>query len=338
MSDTEIRPDPSTIGRALPPPFVRLPDPGALFARRAARFAELAGAHPLGPYLTLMEGVARAQDALLPLLPALSSPMQGEPGIATPPEVPQDAPRGSPGLPAAAGDDAEGASERPGDADDHGPPPLSRLAWPRDPVVLHTLRGLFDALGAVSMPGEAAEALGGLRSAGDEALAGPVAAVLAEAIPAERLAEHAFVAAGLQVHAARSAAALPAARPRRVAHGLCPACQGAPVASLVVGWPGAENARYAACSLCGTLWNAVRVKCLVCEATGGISYREVAESGGAVKAECCDTCRSYVKVLHQAGHPRLDPLADDIGSVGLDLLLRDEPYRRAGFNPFLLGV
>jgi FdhE protein len=30
-------------------------------------------------------------------------------------------------------------------------------------------------------------------------------------------------------------------------------------------------------------------------------------------------------------------VADDVASLGLDLLLRDSPYRRAGYNPFLLG-
>ena len=33
-----------------------------------------------------------------------------------------------------------------------------------------------------------------------------------------------------------------------VAQGACPCCGGPPVSSRVVGWPGAENARYAACA------------------------------------------------------------------------------------------
>jgi FdhE protein len=33
----------------------------------------------------------------------------------------------------------------------------------------------------------------------------------------------------------------------------------------------------------------------------------------------------------------LDPIADDVGSLGLDLLLRDRAYRRAGINPYLAG-
>jgi FdhE protein len=330
------------VGRALPPPFVRLPDPATLFARRAERFAALAADHPLRPYLELMEGIARAQDAILPSLAPVSSlrrvsspaARSAGKGIQTSSAESLDSLplRGSA---APAGDDTVGEVPP---SSMQGLPPLNRLAWRRDATVHETLHALFDTLGSVAMPGEAAEALSRLKRAKPAQLGEPIAAVLAEAIPAERLAEHAFVAAGLQVHAARAAATLRASDVTRIAYGLCPCCGGAPVASLIVGWPGAENARYVACSLCGTLWNEVRVKCLVCEATGGIGYREVEGGDGAVKAECCDTCHSYVKVMHQARHPGLDPVADDIASVGLDMLLNDEPYRRASFNPFLLGV
>jgi FdhE protein len=56
-----------------------------------------------------------------------------------------------------------------------------------------------------------------------------------------------------------------------------------------------------------------------------------------VKAECCDTCRSWVKILYQNKNPSLEAVADDVASLGLDLLMRDTEYRRAGFDPFLIG-
>ncbi len=34
---------------------------------------------------------------------------------------------------------------------------------------------------------------------------------------------------------------------------------------------------------------------------------------------------------------RREVVADDVASLALDLLMRGRPYRRAGFNPFLLG-
>ena len=102
--------------------------------------------------------------------------------------------------------------------------------------------------------------------------------------------------------------------------------------------PQSEQAQNRApCALCGTLWNHVRVKCTVCGSTKGISYQEITGSPGTVKAECCSECRSYVKILEQRVDPALDAVADDVGSLGLDLLMRDSGLRRAGVDHFLLG-
>jgi FdhE protein len=106
---------------------------------------------------------------------------------------------------------------------------------------------------------------------------------------------------------------------------------------LIVGWRGAHGARFCACSLCATQWHAVRIKCVLCSSTKGISYQERDAGSGTIKAECCEECRGYVKILHQHTDPALDPVADDVASLGLDLLLRDKGYRRGAGNPFLLG-
>ena len=44
-----------------------------------------------------------------------------------------------------------------------------------------------------------------------------------------------------------------------------------------------------------------------------------------------------VKVLYQTRKPDLEPIADDVASLGLDLLLSQGRYRRGSYNPFLLG-
>jgi FdhE protein len=75
----------------------------------------------------------------------------------------------------------------------------------------------------------------------------------------------------------------------------------------------------------------------VCGSTKGISCQEVAGGLGAVKAERCDECRSYVKILDQRTEPALDPVADDVASLDLDLLVRETGLRRAGVDHFLLG-
>src|SRR5215475_11167280 len=147
-------------------------------------------------------------------------------------------------------------------------------------------------------------------------------AVLADSIPVEAIAEHAFVTAALQVHFARLATQLDAKSLVPVGDGVCPTCGGPPVCSMVVGWQGAHGTRFCACALCGTLWNYVRIKCTVCGSTKGIGYQEIDGGPGTIKAETCDSCRSYVKILHQHKDPSLEPIADDVASLGLDMLVR----------------
>jgi FdhE protein len=45
-----------------------------------------------------------------------------------------------------------------------------------------------------------------------------------------------------------------------------------------------------------------------------------------------------VKIFDERSDTSMEAIADDIGSLGLDILLRDTEFRRGGFNPFLLGV
>ena len=149
--------------------------------------------------------------------------------------------------------------------------------------------------------------------------------------------QHRLVAAALQVDFARLAARLEAQRLVPVGDGACPACGAPPVSSMVVGWPGAETTRFCPCSLCGTLWNYVRVKCTLCGSTKGITYRQVEGGDGLVRAETCDNCRGYVKILQQQQDPALDPVADDVASLALDLLVRELGYRCGAVNPFMWG-
>ena len=138
-------------------------------------------------------------------------------------------------------------------------------------------------------------------------------------IPVEALAEHVFVAAALQVHFARLAAGLDAAALVPVGDGACPGLR-RPAGRLDGRrLAGAHGARFCGCALCGTLWNYVRIKCTLCGSTKGIGYQEIEGGAGTVKAETCDACRGYVKILHQNKDPALDPVADDVATLGLDL-------------------
>jgi formate dehydrogenase maturation protein FdhE len=41
--------------------------------------------------------------------------------------------------------------------------------------------------------------------------------------------------------------------------------------------------------------------------------------------------------MQQLKNPALDPVADDVVSLALDFLVREQGYHRGAFNPFLLG-
>ncbi len=295
--------DPIPIGEVAKPPFARLSDPLAMFAGRAARLRALADGHELHAYLKFLADLCDVQHRIQPGLPDAE-------------------------LPAA---DAIARSRQ------FRMPPLDRIGFERDGAMDAVWERLLAMAEQVAMPDEARIALARVRVADPVVEKTLVGAVLANAIPPEALAEHVFVAAALQVHFARLAAHLDAKALVPVGQGACPACGGPPVSSMVVGWSGAQNTRFCACSLCGTLWNYPRIKCVLCGATEGIAYQQIAGGSGMVKAETCNSCRGYVKILHQHTDSTLDPLADDVATLALDLLLRDSEYRRGGINPFLLG-
>jgi FdhE protein len=295
--------DPVPIGEVATPAFTRLPDPPNLFGARARRFRNLADGHDLEPYLLFLADLAEAQDRVQVDLP--------EPTLPEP-----DALRR---------------------AREFGMPPLDRNRFVVDPVFDTTLDRLLLLAEGIPMPDSAAAARGRTRAADAIARESITQAVLADSIPIEAMAEHGYVAAALQVHFARLAARLDPRLLVPVGDGVCPVCGGPPAASMVVGWQGAHGTRYCGCGLCGTLWNYVRIKCALCASTKGIGYQEIEGGPGTVKAETCDSCRGYLKVLQQHKDPGVDIIADDVASLGLDLLVHEAGFRRGGVNPFLLG-
>ncbi len=294
---------PVEIGTEARPPVIVLPDPATLFARRAARFRALAPGHDLAPYLQFLADIADAQHGIVDTLP-------------------------TPVLP-----DADAIAR----AVEFSMPVLPRSPFTPDAVVQETLARLLAALSAIDMPEPAHAALERLRNAEPEALAEAIRNVLDDAIPVEAIPEHVFLGAALQVHFARAAARFDAGKLAFIADGVCPVCGGSPVSSGIVGWQGSERTRFCTCSLCAARWNAVRIKCLACSSTKGIHYQQIEGADGQVKAECCDECRSYVKIMAEDEGTTLDAVADDVASLGLDILVREEGFRPAGVNLFLIG-
>ena len=64
---------------------------------------------------------------------------------------------------------------------------------------------------------------------------------------------------------------------------------------------------------------------------------EVDGDAGEVKAEACDRCRIYLKLFYLEAAPSSEPIADDVATLALDLLMSEQGYSRPAANPFLLS-
>jgi FdhE protein len=297
-------------------PRLRLADPASLFSKRAERLRGLREKHSIGEYLALMASVCEAQHAALATLTRHTASAPGN---------------------------LAQARERMALARQHGMPPLQAAAWPRDGrwrAVLSEICGSISALEGFPAPVRAVSdrltacepAL--LEQQADRILS-RAAGIDIEAAP--------LIMAALQVYFVQLATSLGADEPREQAAeplrgakpdipGLCPLCGTLPVASIVRADAGY---RYLHCGLCSTEWHLVRIKCSHCLATEGIRYHFVAGGSEAVRAESCANCRMYRKILYQEKDAAVEPLADDLGSLALDLLMAAEGYQRACGNPLL---
>ena len=269
---------------------------------RAARFRALAEGSALGAYLSFLARIADVQHSAQQVL-------------ALPPELPaaELERRLQHAMPVLSSDVACGGAE---------------LSVTLDWMIRHTRD--------TEAPDAAQQAWQRLDSMAEPERIALAGALLEGAWPADRLGECLYVAAALQVHLASRAATLDAKRLKPVADGICPVCGNGPVASMIVGWASADRARYCMCSLCGTMWNHVRIKCTSCGDTQSISYYLVEDSPQEIGAETCSSCQTYIKHLHQNRNAQLEPFADDVASFGLDLLVQERGFRRAALNPFLI--
>jgi len=219
------------------------------------------------------------------------------------------------------------------------PPPLSSDGRPLDLARglaagwLETLGPVLDALAAADMPEPARAALGRLRRLPASELDRLGTRVLhGEELAGQEVAAAPVVGAALQVVWAGRAEALPAAAVQRVAEG-CPACGAPPVVGVVLG---DDKLRYLVCGLCATQWHHTRVQCVLCRSAARLSYFTIDGDEGPAKAEACEDCHAYLKLLYVEKAPRLEPVADDVASLALDLLMAEKGYQRLGPNPLLV--
>lgn len=311
-------------------PRIRLPQREQVFARRAERLRSLAAQHPIGDYLRLMAVVADAQQALL------------DGGIEV--ALPTD----SASAVAAA----------------HRMPPLAATAGPGASAWRPALQRIVDQVRATPhTPAAVATLLARLRAAPDAWTEAQAAALLGAAPAPVDAAAAPFVMAALQVQWVAASAAFSADRvaPLDVPD-VCPLCGSLPVASIVHARAPYAGYRYLHCALCATEWHRVRAQCSHCGSGKRVGYYTLDRSGldrsepdrseparggatrseaqadaaaAAVRAEACDECRCYRKILYVEKDAGVEAVADDLASLTLDLLLGEAGYRRASGHPLL---
>ncbi len=286
-------------------PRVSLPDRASVFATRAARLRQLAADSPVADYLLLM---AQLVDAQQRALKDCAAPGASEDRLAL--------------------------------AQAHGMPPLQAVGWPRDPMWRGILAQLVDDVSrGQNVPVEAVDVCRALRRAVDEdpeSLEDLAEAVLSEQDQGVDGAAAPFVMAALQVYWTDLASRfddkqLPVVSP----FGVCPVCASLPVASVVRVGGQYEGYRYLCCSLCATQWHMVRVKCSHCEDVESVAYQAIDGRSPAIKAETCDHCHTYRKIFYQDKDLYVEPVADDLASLMLDVLVGEAGYSRASGNPLL---
>ncbi|WP_295380239.1 formate dehydrogenase accessory protein FdhE [uncultured Pseudacidovorax sp.] len=301
-------------------PFLRLPQRATVFADRGLRLRQLAAGHPMRDYLLFVADIAQAQHEAL----------QHHPDVK---------------LPDLAAIEAASQALR---------PPLPADLWPRDPAWRAVLRQVLGPLRDRLPEGPARETVQRVLDADSDWLERQAGLITQGIMFGLDLGTAPLVAAGLQVYFTHMAIATAEEHGALRAFGVtepltrCPCCGSAPTAGVIR--IGADDAgvRYLHCALCSTQWHYVRIKCANCESTKGIHYQSLEPEGeaaperpvglkpGAVRAECCDECGHYLKLVAMDRDPEVEAVADDLASLPLDLLVSEAGHQRTGHNLMLL--
>jgi len=282
-------------------PELRLP-PADLFLARARRLEHLADHHAMGDYLRFVARLARVQQESLDAGPSAQLP--------TPETLTQ--------------------------CREYAMPPLAPAGLARPDGWHETARDLArKVLPCLPQAGQAALQLilespdAWLDEQAGRLLEGDTQHLDAAVAP--------LIGAALQVHWTHLARQLDPAQVARPEHpNLCPVCGSHPVSSVVrIG--GAESGlRYLHCALCSSEWHVVRAKCSNCDNTRGIAYHYLEGGDSVVRAESCPECQTYLKIVHQDKDPLADPVADDLATLTLDLLMDEAGFARSGINWYLI--
>lgn len=298
-------------------PFLHWPQRESVFAEREMRLRQLARGHAMEDYLGFLARIAHQQQSLLKTFPSVPLP------------------------------DAQAADR----AARAGLPLIPAADWPRDPAWRQVVRDMSQAL-SQEVAGKAAEVLSTLADADEVFLERQADALLHGLVTGLDLATAPVVGAALQVYWTHM---LLATRDLHQGQGqpfgriddetVCPCCGSRPTASVTRSAGESLGQRYLHCSLCGLQWHMVRIKCPHCLSGKSLAYQSLTGSSGdsdsaaataKVQAETCDDCGTYLKIVHTDRDPFVDPVADDVASVTLDLLVAETGKERHGVNFMLL--
>jgi FdhE protein len=222
-------------------------------------------------------------------------------------------------------------------AADGGMPPLAADGHRRDAGWREGLANLLEACAEGTAPAAAQAVIADLRKRDAGALEALADDFLHGHVQSADVGAALYVAAALQVYFTRAAATLPVAELRLLPQrGLCPCCGSTPGAGLITASGRTPGVRYLYCSLCGTGWNHVRAICVTCGESRRLSLKTPEGDTGHVKAETCDDCGTYAKMIYQAEDTAADPVADDLATLGLDLMVGEAGWARHAPNPWVL--
>jgi len=287
-------------------PRLRLPERTRVFSARAERLRGLGArgaiGESIGDYLHLIACIAEAQQR------ALTSSKARPP---TPEQIAQ--------------------------ARTFRMPLLQASSWAREDSWRHALAHLCDSVSALAdVPASVRQACDRLLQMPREHLEARADALLGSRTEDIDVVTAPFIMAALQVHWVDLATTVAVEDVADLdVRGVCPLCGTSPVASIVRAEAPYHGLRYLHCALCSTEWHLVRVTCSHCMSTKGISYQSIEGAGESVRAECCDSCRTYRKIVYQEKDSLVEPVADDLASLQLDVLLGEAGYQRANGNPML---
>lgn len=309
-------------GSGEPEPFI-WPNRASWFAERSMRLKQLARqSGSIGAYIGLIAELVQAQHNCLNDLPEVTVP----------------------------------SAEQIAQAAEHGLPPLSALDWQREPIWHEILHRLLDHLLDADMRGAQADNIRELllRIKGlppvelevqaDQILAGSLSGVDVAAAP--------FIGAALQVYWVHMVCSDKALREDSVylkvstsEQTLCPCCASVPTTSIVRSFGGMAGQRYVVCSLCGLQWYMTRIRCTRC-LSDEVEYMSLTLpdedvedenfQAPAIMAESCASCQTYLKIIHTEREPFADPLADELASIQLDILMGEQQFFKHGLNMLLL--